>query len=111
MLREKLPQDKENAIKTNIWKFKFDLYYDKNADKMCINEASSNKIKPIKIYIDMDKIYTVVMNDYMASTYKYDHKDPGQGLFRPTAETTIDYLKELKNIPSYKGMQRVEIVK
>jgi 5'-nucleotidase len=60
---------------------------------------------------DMDKIYTVVMNDYMASTYKYDHKDPGQGLFRPTAETTIDYLKELKNIPSYKGMQRVEIVK
>ncbi len=60
---------------------------------------------------DMDKMHTVVMNDYMASTYKYDHKDPGQGLFRPTAETTIDYLKILKNIPSYKGMQRVEIVK
>ncbi|NLZ95470.1 MAG: hypothetical protein GX921_06570, partial [Bacteroidales bacterium] len=60
---------------------------------------------------DMNKMYKVVMNDYMASTYKYDHKDPGQGLFRPTAETTIDYLKELKNIPSYKGMQRVEIVK
>lgn len=60
---------------------------------------------------DMDRMYTVVMNDYMASTYKYDHKDPGQGLFRPTAETTIDYLKELKNIPSYRGVQRVEIVK
>ena len=60
---------------------------------------------------DMDKMYTVVMNDYMASTYKYDHKDVGQGLFRPTAETTIDYLKELKQIPSYKGVQRVEIVK
>ena len=60
---------------------------------------------------EMDKMYTVVMNDYMASTYKYDHKDPGQGLFRPTAETTIDYLKELKNIPSYRGVQRVEIVK
>ena len=60
---------------------------------------------------DMDKIYSVVMNDYMASVYKYDRKDPGQGLFRPTAETTIEYLKELKNIPSYRGMQRVEMVK
>ena len=60
---------------------------------------------------DMDKMYTVVMNDYMASTYKYNRKDVGQGLFRPTAETTIDYLKELKNIPSYRGVQRVEIVK
>ncbi len=60
---------------------------------------------------DMDKTYSVVMNHYMSSVYKYDHKDAGQGLFRPTAETTIDYLKELKRIPSYRGMQRVEIVK
>ena len=60
---------------------------------------------------DMNKEYSVVMNDYMASSYKYERKDPGQGLFRPTAESTIDYLKKLKNIPSYRGMQRVEIVK
>jgi 5'-nucleotidase len=60
---------------------------------------------------DMDKMNSVVMNDYMASIYKYDHKDPGQGLFRTTAETTIDYLKELKNIPSYRGVRRVEMVK
>ena len=60
---------------------------------------------------DMDKTYSVVMNDYMASVYKYDRKDAGQGMFRPTAETTIEYLKALKNIPSYRGMQRVEMVK
>ena len=60
---------------------------------------------------DMDKKYSVVMNDYMASTYKYDREDPGQGLFRPTAESTIDYLRKLKTIPSYRGKQRVEIVK
>ena len=59
---------------------------------------------------DMDKMYSVVMNDYMASTYKYDHEDPGQGLFRPTAESTIDYLKKIKAIPSYRGIQRVKIV-
>ena len=48
--------------------------------------------------------------DYMATIYKYDHKDPGQGLFRPTAETTIEYLKKLKSIPSYRGLHRVEMV-
>ena len=60
---------------------------------------------------DMDKTYSVVMNDYMASVYKYDHNDPGQGLFRPSAETTIEYLKGLKTIPSYRGVTRVEMVK
>jgi len=59
----------------------------------------------------MDKTYSAVMNDYMASVYKYEHKDPGQGLFRPTAEITIDYLKQLKSIPSYRGVKRVELVK
>ena len=61
--------------------------------------------------LDMNKTYSVVMNHYMAAVYKYDHKDPGQGLFRPTAEVTIDYLKKLENIPSYKGMSRIEMVK
>lgn len=60
---------------------------------------------------DMNKTYSVVMNHYMAAVYKYDHKDPGQGLFRPTAEVTINYLKKLKNIPSYRGMSRIEMVK
>lgn len=60
---------------------------------------------------EMNKTYSVVMNDYMASVYKYEHTDPGQGLFRPTAETTIDYIKKKKTIPSYKGIKRLEIVK
>ncbi|HHX35234.1 MAG TPA: bifunctional metallophosphatase/5'-nucleotidase [Gammaproteobacteria bacterium] len=59
---------------------------------------------------DMSKTYSVVMNHYMASVYKYERKDPGQGLFRPTAETTIDYLRELKTIPRYSGVKRVEMM-
>ena len=79
--------------------------------------TSDGKLKDVEIFtadgktFDMDKIYSVVMNDYMATVYTYDHQDPGQGLFRPTAETTIEYLEELKSIPSYRGMRRVEIVK
>ncbi len=79
--------------------------------------TQNGKLKDVELFtaegqsLDMDKVYSVVMNDYMATVYKYDHKDPGQGLFRPTAETTIEYLKELKSIPSYRGVQRVEMVK
>ncbi|HKM92067.1 MAG TPA: bifunctional UDP-sugar hydrolase/5'-nucleotidase [Prolixibacteraceae bacterium] len=75
------------------------------------------KLKDVELFttnsqpLNMDLTYSVVMNNYMSSVYKYDHKDAGQGLFRSSAEATIDYLKELKSIPSYRGMQRVEIVK
>lgn len=76
---------------------------------------SDQNLKDIEFFtmngkpLAMDKTYSVIMNNYMASVYKYDHKDPGQGLFRPTAEAAIDYLKALKKIPSYRGVQRVEM--
>ena len=60
---------------------------------------------------DLNKTYTVVINHYMASVYKYEHQDAGQGLFRASAEATIDYLRGLKNIPSYRGVKRIEIIK
>lgn len=59
--------------------------------------------------LNMDKRYSVVMSDYMASVYSYKHQDPGQRLFRPTAETAIDYLKKMKTIPSYQGLKRIEV--
>ena len=79
--------------------------------------APDGELKNVELFttdgkpFDLDKTYSVVMSNYMASTYKYDHKDAGQGLFRTSAEATIDYLKALKTIPSYRGMQRVEMVK
>ena len=59
--------------------------------------------------LDMDKIYTVAMNNYMTSVYKYEHNDPGQSLFIGTADATITYLKNIKNVKSYRGEKRVEI--
>lgn len=75
------------------------------------------EVKTIELFdikgkpMDLNKVYTVSMNNYMASVYVFDHKDPGTGLFRPTAESIIDYLKELKYIPSYRDEKRVEIVR
>lgn len=59
---------------------------------------------------DLNKVYNVVMNSYMASVYMSDSRDPGESLFLLTAESTIEYLKELKQIPSYRDERRVEIV-
>jgi len=59
--------------------------------------------------LDMAKSYTVAMNSYMASVYQYEHRDPGTGLFTPTAESMIEYVRGLKQIPSYRNEKRVEI--
>jgi 5'-nucleotidase len=59
--------------------------------------------------LDLDKTYTLAMNSFMAVVYKYDHKDPGQSLFRTTSESMIEYLKALQNVRSYRGEKRVEM--
>jgi 5'-nucleotidase len=58
--------------------------------------------------LDMNKTYTVAMNNYMTQVYKYNHSDPGQSLFISTADATIAYLKRIQNIRSYRGERRVQ---
>ena len=77
--------------------------------------AADGSLKNVELFtvegapLDLNKTYSVAMNGYAATVYDYEHNDPGTGLFRPTAESMIDYLKELKTIPSYRGEKRVEI--
>jgi len=59
--------------------------------------------------LDMNKTYTVAMNNYMTQVYKYNHSDPGQSLFISTADATIAYLKRIQNIRSYRGEKRVQV--
>jgi len=59
--------------------------------------------------LDMNKTYTVTMNNYMIQVYKYNHSDPGQSLFISTADATIAYLKRIQNIRSYRGERRVQV--
>ncbi len=59
--------------------------------------------------LDMNKTYTVAMNNFMTQVYKYSHADPGKSLYISTADATIEYLKELKNVVSYRGEKRVEV--
>ena len=60
--------------------------------------------------LDKDKIYSVAMNSYMTQVYEYQHSDPGQSLYFTTAQALIDYLKEQKEIRSYRGEKRIRAI-
>jgi 2',3'-cyclic-nucleotide 2'-phosphodiesterase (5'-nucleotidase family) len=59
---------------------------------------------------DQSKKYTVGMNSYISATYKFDHTDPGNTNFDTTAQTLINYLKEVKSV-KYEGESRIGISK
>ena len=59
--------------------------------------------------IEMNRTYTVAMNNYMTTVYRYGHADPGKSLFISTADATIGYLKKTHTIGSYRGVKRMQI--
>jgi len=58
--------------------------------------------------LDNCKLYKVGMNDYILSSYKFEHHDPGESFGLTTAELLISYLNKNKNI-DYQGVQRTFI--
>lgn len=52
-----------------------------------------------------NKLYNVGINSYIASSYKFDHKDSGKSLFTTTAQVLIKYITDMKII-DYKGVKR-----
>ena len=59
--------------------------------------------------LDMAQTYTVAMNSYMTQVYQYKHSDPGQSLFIVSADAIITYLRDMKELRSYRGEKRVQI--
>lgn len=77
-----------------------------------IKDGEMNDVKffnPDGSSFDMDKTYTVAVNSFIASAYNFESEDEGSALFMGTAETMIDYLRNIKNIKSYKAEVRIEI--
>jgi 5'-nucleotidase / UDP-sugar diphosphatase len=54
--------------------------------------------------------YAVAMNNYMAYTYKFDHKDPGTITTATTAESLVRYLGAAGKI-NYSGVKRATIAR
>lgn len=60
--------------------------------------------------LDSKKEYSVAINGYMATTYKFDHKDPGRSTEVTTNQALIDFLKQNRKI-DYSGTIRATVVK
>ncbi len=58
--------------------------------------------------LDPEKEYMVAMNNYMAYTYKFNHKDPGTVSTLTTAEALINYLG-VKGQINYTGIRRAVV--
>ena len=58
--------------------------------------------------LDPDGEFSVAMNNYMAYTYKFDHKDPGTLATLTTVEALLRYLGAKKSI-NYSGVKRATI--
>jgi hypothetical protein len=54
--------------------------------------------------------YTVGMNSYVATTYRFDHRDPGITSSTTTAQALTGYLTEVKKV-NYSGVQRTSVKK
>jgi len=57
--------------------------------------------------LDENKTYSVGLNNYVASVYKFDHQDPGRSSHLKMADILIMYLKKGVDIKNIIGIKRV----
>ena len=76
---------------------------------------SANVLKDLQLLdlegnaLDPDKEFSVGINSYIASSYRFEHRDPGESLHTTTAQTLIYFLKE-KKVVDYSGVKRAFVV-
>ena len=79
-----------------------------------VTDIDTNRCATVKMFdksgklIDNSKEYLVAMNNYMAYTYKFDHRDPGTLSTLTTAEALIKYLGVSGKI-NYSGIKRASV--
>jgi len=71
-------------------------------DKVEMKDLSGKELDPAKTYL-------VAMNNYMAVTYQFDHRDEGSAFAVTTAEALINFLKTKQGI-DYSGAKRAVLI-
>lgn len=61
--------------------------------------------------LELDKIYKVAMNNYLATVYAFPNKESGKSQHITTANATIQWLEKLGQAPDYSADKRIEIIK
>lgn len=80
---------------------KYTVIVDSNNNPIDIEITGSNNKR-----LSSKRRYNVAMNSYIASAYKFDHKDAGKSRYSITAQALIDYIMFKKEI-DYSGVKRV----
>lgn len=81
-----------------------------------VTDDGNNQCKSVEMTdmsgkpLDPAAEYSVAMNNYMSSTYKFDHKDQGTVSTLTTTEALIRYLGVSGKI-NYKGVKRATIIR
>ncbi|UCH93425.1 MAG: bifunctional metallophosphatase/5'-nucleotidase [Candidatus Aminicenantes bacterium] len=80
-----------------------------------VKRTSRGEVKDVELrdetgeLLDETKTYTVGMNDFMASTYEFIHRDPGKSLMVTVNDAFIQYLKQEKDVcKGIKGIRTLE---
>jgi len=73
-----------------------------NSEGLCNDVEMKDKTGKL---LDTTKTYTVGLNSYISSTYKFNHTDPGTTNYNTTAQTLLDYLGDVKKV-NYAGVRR-----
>jgi len=56
-----------------------------------------------------DQSLRVGLNSYIASSYRFDHADPGRSLQTRTSDCLIRFLEKHPDLSRYKGIRRIQI--
>ncbi len=93
-------RDAENSLDLQVSGITYTIITDTNNNPLKVDMRLPNGKKPARC-----KKYNVGMNSYIASSYKFEHKDQGKSLYITTAENLINYLKVNKDL-NYQGVKR-----
>lgn len=94
-------KDANNDIDLQVSGLTYTIITDNNKNAVDVDMRLPNGRK-----ISKCRQYNVGLNSYIASSYKFEHKDPGKSLFITTAQTLINYLTDKKEV-DYSGVKRV----
>jgi len=90
----------ENDIDLQVSGLTYTVITDNNKNAVDVDMRLPNGKK-----IKKKKEYNVGLSSYIASSYSFEHKDPGKSLFITTAQSLINFISEKKEV-DYKGFKR-----
>jgi 2',3'-cyclic-nucleotide 2'-phosphodiesterase (5'-nucleotidase family) len=82
-----------------------------------VREDGAQKIRDIELRrldgspLIEDRTYKVGLSSYIASSYRFDHKDPGRSLQATTVEALIRYLESGADLGAYRDVRRASYEK